>query len=209
MCFSQWLRDSWRWVAETLIHCFLVETSGWIQRCHGVRWKLPQRPECCTTPAWLLWRIRVSTHTMARGTQCLSLPPPRTHPDVPFVNRSILFITPTAQWGIKRGENGDRLLKNIYTLWKINIFQLKLVWGEDYPRKVTEVVVSCFSYFGDFGWHLPPVPPWAFREDKMAGGKEMHQRRRRRRRPFQCNRWSEEGGGGGWWVFSRRILAGW
>lgn len=147
MCFSQWLRDSWRWVAETLIHCFLVETSGWIQRCHGVRWKLPQRPECCTTPAWLLWRIRVSTHTMAEGTQCLLtrlVPPLIPSLTSPVVNRSILFITTTAQWGIKGKENGDRLLKNIYTLWKINIFQLKFISDRDYPEKATEV--CCFLF---------------------------------------------------------------
>lgn len=62
-------------------------------------------------------------------------------------------------------ENGDRLLKNIYTLWKINIFQLKFVSDRDYPKKVTEVVVS--GNFGDVCLQrsLSPV------ENKMAEGK--------------------------------------
>lgn len=48
---------------------------------------------------------------------------PHTHTDtvsdVPpsrIINRSILFIPTTAQWGIKGQENGVGLLKNIYTL---------------------------------------------------------------------------------------------
>lgn len=46
-----------------------------------------------------------------------SPPPPIQSLMPPFiVNCSILFITTTAQWGIKAEENGDRLLKNIYTL---------------------------------------------------------------------------------------------
>lgn len=64
-------------------------------------------------------------------------------------------------------ENGDRLLKNIYTLRKINIFQLKFISDKDNPEKATEVVVSCFLYFGDFG-HIclrcSPEPA----ENKMA-----------------------------------------
>lgn len=159
MCFSQWLRDSWRWVAETLIHCFLVETSGWIQRCHGVRWKLPQRPECCTTPAWLLWRIRVSTHTMAEGTQCLltRLAPPIRSLTSPIVNRSILFITTTAQWGIKGEENGDRLLKNIYTLWKNKHFSVKVRFRRGLSQEGDRGCCFLFPALWGIRWHLPPA----------------------------------------------------
>lgn len=65
------------------------------------------------------------------------------------------------------GINGDRLLKNIYTFWKINIFQLKFISDRDYSENVTEVVVSCSLYFGDFGdicLCCSPLPA----ENKMA-----------------------------------------
>lgn len=79
-----------------------------------------------------------------REVNAFWLPPTTTNTvsDAPLHCQLLhLFITTTAQWGIKAEENGDRLLKNIYTLSKINNFLVKLGSDRDYPLRVKEMVV--------------------------------------------------------------------